>query len=255
MSLVSDRLRGPGTAIAPEEAHQHVSHQFEDLGQQNESYVVGMWTFLVTEVMFFGALFTAYMIYRSLYPEAFHEAHRELSIPLGAFNTVVLLISSLTMALAVHAAQRGRRAVLIAWLVVTMSLAGVFLVVKAVEYYEKYTHHHIPGAHFRWGHVGTEEGASVSAQNETRTDEGFFANTRSKQADRAQLFFSLYFAMTGLHAIHILIGIVVMSVLVGLALVNHPAVRDYMPIEMTGLYWHFVDIVWIFLFPLLYLIG
>lgn len=239
----------------PAEGHQHVSHQFEDLDQQNESYVVGMWTFLVTEVMFFGALFLAYGVYKVMYPAAFNEAHRELSVPLGTFNTVVLLVSSLTMALAVHAAQQAKRWILVTWLVITMSLAGTFLVVKGFEYYDKYTHHHIPGINFQWKGVGREQGASAAVVNDTRDDAGFFSNNASKNADHAQLFFSLYFAMTGLHALHIIIGVGIMSFLVGLAAFNHASVRDYMPIEMVGLYWHFVDIVWIFLFPLLYLVG
>ena len=254
-----------GTSVIPHDGHGHapgVYHQFEDLDQQNESYIVGMWVFLVTEIMFFGALFVSYVLYRNLYPEAFHAAASTLNVVLGAVNTTVLLISSLSMALAVHAAQVGRRWVTIAWIGFTVLCAFIFLGIKAVEYSEKISHHHVPGSNFQWSSGGTgehggfarREGIYVYPENGTRTDEGFFAPTESKQADHAQMFYFLYFCITGLHAIHIIIGIITMTILAALLALDRPIVRDYMPTEMVGLYWHFVDIVWIFLFPMLYLI-
>jgi cytochrome c oxidase subunit 3 len=205
-----------------------VSHQFEDIEQQRESYVVGMWAFLVTEIMFFGVIFLVYTVYRSLNHAAFYEAHTKLDTGLGTLNTFVLLTSSLTMALAVHAAQvRNRRAQLAA-LLTTIGLAAVFLAVKAVEYSAKFAHHLFPGAGF--------------------------AYPNAESADQARLFFSLYFGATGLHAVHVVVGIVVITWMLVRVLRDRRSEADYMPVEMTGLYWHFVDIVWIFLFPLLYLI-
>lgn len=281
---------------------QNLSIQFENLDQQNESYVVGMWTFLVTEIMFFGALFLCYSIYRVLYPDIYLDAHKFLSIPLGTLNTFVLLTSSLAMALAVHAAQVGKRYSLIGWLSITMGLSVVFLGVKAVEYTSKINEGLLPGPTFDYakanrmhdahgaghgsssveeaqGHgsgsarahteqqsVPEEESRGVHAGgNQNRASGGAATasagalpgTARAEQIknNRAQLFFSIYFAMTGLHAVHIIIGILMMSALAGLALIKRPEVDDYMPTEMVGLYWHFVDIVWIFLFPLLYLIS
>lgn len=209
---------------------EHLAHQFENREQQDESYIVGMWTFLVTEVLFFGALFLTYTLFRILYPQVYVDAHHYLKWQLGCANTMVLLTSSLTMALGVYAAQTGKRWTTIAYLFVTILLAAAFLVIKlGWEWYPKWQEGLIPGPNFRY------EGA---------VDPG-----------KAQLFFGLYFAMTGLHGIHVLIGMAIMSVLILLIALNRPSVRYYMPIEMTGLYWHFVDIVWIFLFPLFYLIG
>lgn len=216
-----------------EHAHEeHLAHQFEDRGQQDESYIVGMWSFLVTEVLFFGALFLAYSLFRLLQPEIFQEGHKELSVGVGAFNTWVLLTSSLTMALAVWAAQTGKRWLTIGLMSVTTVLAGAFLVVKLLlEWIPKYQHHLVPGPNFQ------------------------FHSDTLQDTSRMQLFFGLYFAMTGLHAIHVIVGMLIMGVLIGMLVINHPSVRYYMPIELYGLYWHFVDIVWIFLYPLFYLIG
>jgi cytochrome c oxidase subunit 3 len=251
---------------------QHLAHQFEDLDQQNECYLVGMWTFLVTEIMFFGAIFAAYFLYRSMYHEAFVDAHHHLDITWGTVNTFILLFSSLTMALAVHAAQIGKRISMINWLGITVVLAFAFLGVKAIEYTHKWHDHLVPGYRFQYEGAGHElgEGRSVPRPNAAREDHEAInpggPNTpgspgsdrpasKSDLADKAQLFFSFYFAMTGLHAVHIIIGILVIGFVILLALRKHPSVRDYMPVEMVGLYWHFVDIVWIFLFPFLYLIG
>ncbi|HZT42109.1 MAG TPA: cytochrome c oxidase subunit 3 [Chthonomonadaceae bacterium] len=218
----------------PREADEDLGVQYEDMEQQNESYIVGMWTFLVTEIMFFGALFLAYLTYRTLYPSVFMAAHYELDVKLGAINTVVLLTSSFSMAIAVWAAQTKNRAIEIGGLIFTMICACAFLVIKGFEWAAKFEHRLVPGPLYAWpphGYAGP-----VVPGNET------------------QMFFCLYFAMTGLHALHVIIGLLVMIVLLVLILKDSPLVRYYMPVEMTGLYWHFVDVVWIFLFPLYYLI-
>jgi cytochrome c oxidase subunit III len=208
--------------------HPALAHQFDSLGQQTEAATLGMWVFLVTEVLFFGGLFVTYTVYRAFYPAAFAAASHELDILLGGINTAVLITSSLTMALAVHAAQLGQRRLLMIFLVVTMVLGAVFLGIKAVEYYGKFAEHHVPGATFQF---------------------------EREYQRHAQIFFSLYFIMTGLHAIHMIIGIGVLLVMWIWAWRGR-ITSDYAgPIEISGLYWHFVDIVWIFLFPLLYLIG
>ncbi|HUG54604.1 MAG TPA: cytochrome c oxidase subunit 3 family protein, partial [Vicinamibacteria bacterium] len=180
------------------------------------------------EVMFFGGLFLAYAVYRNLYGDAFLEASSHLDWKLGAFNTVVLIGSSLTMALGVHAAALGHRRAIVGWLVATVALGTVFLAVKVVEYKDKFDHHLVPGPAFQW------EGPN---------------------AGPVQIFYSLYFAMTGLHALHMIIGIPIILVVAWLAHKGRYGPEYHTPVEMTGLYWHFVDIIWIFLFPLLYLIG
>jgi cytochrome c oxidase subunit III len=206
-----------------------LAHQFDDLGQQKDAATLGMWVFLVTEVLFFGGLFCTYCIYRLWYPAAFAAGSHEMIIWAGATNTAVLITSSLTMALAVHAAQTGGRRPLMMFLVLTMALGCVFLGIKAFEYYTEFTEHHVPGAGFE------------------------FQPEALKQ--NAQLFFSLYFVMTGLHALHMIIGLGIMSFMFWWAWNGTITKEYYNPIEISGLYWHFVDIVWIFLFPLLYLIG
>ena len=205
-----------------------LAHHFDSLAQQSEATTLGMWVFLVTEVLFFGGLFATYMIYRSWYPDAFAAASHELDVTLGTINTVVLITSSLTMALAVHAAQLGQRKTLLLFLIVTMVLGGAFLGIKSVEYYHKFVEHHVPGPSFQF---------------------------EAEHFRHAQIFFSLYFVMTGLHAVHMIIGIGIMLVMLYWSW-NGTITEEYSsPIEISGLYWHFVDIVWIFLFPLLYLIG
>ena len=221
-------------AIQPGVHHEHpvhpkLQHHFDDMEQQAEASSLGMWVFLVTEIMFFGGLFMAYIVYRAAAPEAFQEASHHLSIGWGAFNTAVLIFSSLTMALAVRATQTGEPArTQVMWLVATMFLGTVFLGVKVIEYADKFTHNLVPGPHFHW------EGEYPAA---------------------AEIFYSLYFAMTGLHAIHMIIGIGIMAVIAVMAWRGTFDSDYYTPVEVSGLYWHFVDIVWIFLFPLLYLIG
>jgi cytochrome c oxidase subunit 3 len=205
-----------------------LAHHFDSLDQQREATTLGMWVFLVTEVLFFGGLFLVYSVNRSLYPDAFAAASHELDVTLGTINTAVLITSSLTMALAVHAAQLNRRSLLLIYLVATMVLGGAFLGIKGVEYYRKFVEHHVPGPGFQF---------------------------EKEYIRHAQLFFSLYFVMTGLHALHMIIGVAIMLWMFWWAWRGTITRAYHSPIEISGLYWHFVDIVWIFLFPLLYLIG
>ena len=217
-------------ADAPEIANPSaLQHHFENAEQQRDASTIGMWSFLLTEIMFFGGLFLAYFAYRQAYPLAFASASLKTDLWLGAANTTVLIGSSLTMALAVHFAAIGKRQLLVLFLILTLILGGVFLGVKAYEYHDKWVHHEIPGPHFEC------EGC-VDAQH-------------------TQLFFSLYFGMTGLHASHMIIGAGILLVLIWQAYKGKFTPDWYTPIENFGLYWHFVDIVWIFLFPLLYLID
>jgi len=230
-----------GHGHPPEQAHQ-----FHDMEQQNECYVVGMWAFLVTEIMFFGALFLAYTTYRTLHPAVFLDAHKHLNVTLGAINTVVLLSSSFFMAMGVHAAQLRNRIGQLFWIALTILCAFAFLGIKTVEYKEKFEHHLFPGASFHYFSVSEHGGAAESATP---------AHEVSKYPQaHAQIFFVLYFVMTGLHGIHVIIGIIVFMILWMMIKLKHPATNYYMWVEMAGLYWHFVDIVWIFLFPLYYLI-
>jgi cytochrome c oxidase subunit 3 len=218
-----------GTTSAVRRArHSALAHHFESLDQQKEAATLGMWVFLVTEVLFFGGLFAGYAIYRTWYPDAFAAASRELDIVLGSINTVVLITSSLTMALAVHAAQTGERRLVLWLLLATMALGATFLGIKGVEYYHKFAEHHVPGPAFSF---------------------------EPEHFSQAQIFFSFYFMMTGLHALHMVIGLGIMLVMLWWTWKGTITVDYANPIEISGLYWHFVDIVWIFLFPLLYLIG
>jgi cytochrome c oxidase subunit 3 len=222
--------------------HTALAHHFDNMEQQREAGTLGMWAFLVTEIMFFGGLFLAYILYRSKYPVEFAEASRGLDALLGGINTVVLICSSLTMALAVYFAQVGKRKLIIIFLVLTTLLGLTFLGVKAVEYKDKFDHHHVPGASFNW------EGAHANAEQP-------HAEAQHVDTGKIQMFYWLYFAMTGVHALHMIIGIGVMLVLIYMAYKGRFSPEYHAPVELSGLYWHFVDIVWIFLFPLLYLIG
>jgi cytochrome c oxidase subunit 3 len=204
-------------------------HHFDDTEQQFESSTLGMWVFLLTEVMFFGGMFGGYTVYRNLYPDAFASSSKFMNLGIGAFNTGVLICSSLTMVLAVRGAQLGSKKTLILFLVLTLFLGCVFLGLKVVEYHEKWVDHHIPGPGFRY-----EE---------------------AQYFHQAQILFFLYFAMTGMHAMHMIVGAGLLTTLIVMASRNRFSAAWYTPVEMIGLYWHFVDIVWIFLFPLLYLIG
>ena len=226
------------TAVDTATPPPQLRHHFADMEQQKNTASLGMWLFLVTEIMFFGGLFCAYLIYRLMHFNAFAAASQTLDIKLGAFNTAVLLVSSVTVVLAVKAAQDGKRNQLLINLVLTIVLGLTFLGVKAIEYKEKFEHHHVPGPTF--------------AFNEPFDDNGKLIPVNPKEAE---LFFSLYFAMTGMHALHMVIGCGLFSVLAILAWKGHYSPQYYTPIENAGLYWHLVDIIWIYLFPLLYLIN
>ena len=214
----------------PMAAHaEGLKHHFDDSAQQLESSTLGMWVFLLTEIMFFGGMFGGYTVYRNLYPEAFASTSQFMNLAIGAINTGVLIFSSFTMVLAVRAAQLGQKKGLITFLGLTLALGCVFLALKYVEYYQKWEDHHIPGPGFRYA------------------DTQYF--------HQAQILFFLYFAMTGMHALHMIVGAGLLTTLIVMATRNRFSAQWYTPVEIIGLYWHFVDIVWIFLFPLLYLIG
>src|SRR5262245_37159020 len=205
-----------------------LAHHFDTMVQQRKAVELGVWLFLAQEVMFFGGLFLAYTFYRSRYHEAFIEASHHLDVRLGTINTVVLISSSLTMALAVRAAQQGKRSMTGSFIVVTMLLGLVFLGIKGVEYHHKFVEHAIPGPDFVY---------------------------HGEHVRGAQIFYLLYFTMTGMHALHMIIGEGIMIALLvwnarGAVSASYPS-----RVEGVGLYWHFVDIVWIFLFPMLYLIS
>ena len=227
--------------------HEHPSflrHHFETVEQQKEATAFGMWLFLLTEIMFFGGLFTAYLIYRNWYYPAFVAGSHQLSIVLGATNTAVLICSSFTMAMAVYSSEMRWRKALVGWLLATIVLGSVFLGIKAVEYHEKWEKHHVPGLNF-------------SAAGFMHEDPNYPEDKPLPRdmAEKTQVYFSLYFAMTGMHALHMVIGVSILIILVIRAWGGAYTQGHMTTIENFGLYWHFVDIVWIFLFPLLYLIS
>ncbi len=277
--------------------HYHppgLQHQFEDMKQQEESVSIGMWMFLVQEIMFFGGLFTAYLVFRSRYPMAFAAGSNHLDAFWGGLNTIVLIVSSLTMALTVYYAQKGDRMKQVVLIILTMFFGTVFLGVKAVEYTDKYNHglvpvaglnkkvkadpnaHHAPAKPcwevdhdnphpyvnpkgvFQWSDCSL---AKLAQDHNYLTDAekaGYFSDGQidiDKFRDRVQIFYWIYFVMTGLHALHMIIGLGLMLWLLWKAWKDTYGPEYYAPVEMAGLYWHFVDIVWIFLFPLLYLLG
>ena len=214
--------------------HQH-AHHFANAHEEFEASKQGMWLFMVTEVLMIGGLFVGYIILRSLYPEVFHQAHAALNVKLGALNTVVLITSSVTMLLGVTSAQRGQRSKSMGYLAMTFLLACAFLVVKYFEYSHKIHDGLLPGGFFNW--------ESVKHHYPTITDE------------KAPLFFSLYFVMTGIHGLHVVIGMGLIAWLMRRTARKEFSPEFYTPIELVGFYWHFVDLVWIYLFPLLYLVG
>ena len=203
-----------------------LAEQFDELPQQQEASTLGMWTFLATEVLFFGGMFLSYITYRATYPNAFALASQHTIVLFGSLNTGILLTSSLTMVLAVHAIEHNNVKGLIRFLLCTIGLAIAFLVVKGIEYHQDLDEQLWPGRHFR---------ADLPVQ--------------------AQIFWFLYWAMTGLHALHVTIGIGVLSGLTWMAKRGRFSAAYYNPVDVGALYWHFVDIVWIFLYPLLYLIN
>ncbi len=211
------------------DAHpSYLRHHFADAQQQRESAKLGMWVFLLTEILFFGGLFCAYAIFRAWNPEMFLNAHKALNVTLGTINTLVLISSSLTIALAIHSLQTDKKRNAIIFLVLTLLFAVTFLVIKYFEYSHKIHLGQLPGKYYTY--------TGIAGNN-------------------PHIFFSIYFGMTGLHALHIIIGIVVIAMMLVKTIRNQFSSEYYTPVEMTGLYWHLVDIIWIYLFPLLYLIG
>jgi cytochrome c oxidase subunit III len=206
------------------------AHQFETVEQQRDAGHLGMWIFLATEILFFGGMFTAYVVYRSLHLSSFILGSHELLVKFGATNTAVLICSSLTMALAIRTAQTaGSKRTIIVWLLLTMALGATFLAIKLrYEWYRDWVEGLIPGV--SWLPGGTH-------------------------TPGVKMFMCFYFFMTGLHALHMVVGLGILTVLVIMTARNRFSAEYYAPLEISGLYWHFVDIVWIFLFPLLYLIG
>lgn len=212
------------TAVSTHALHHH----FADLDQQRESATLGMWVFLVTEILFFGGMFTAYLVYRTAYPAAFVAGSQHMEFWAGTANTLILLTSSLTMVLAVHAAQTGERKTYVVALLFTLLFGLAFLGIKGYEYHHHWVNHDVPGPTFQF------EGPDPR---------------------HAELFFGLYFAMTGFHALHMVIGIGLVGTILYFGWKGRYTPQYHTPVENVGLYWHFVDIVWIFLFPLLYLIS
>ncbi len=213
-----------------------LEEQYANLEQQHETAALGMWAFLATEVLFFGALFTGLGAYTYVYHEAFERASEKLNWAVGGINTVVLLVSSLFMVLAVHAAKVGRQKELVRYLLLTAALGGCFLVFKGYEYYTDYRDNLIPGWRFddaEWAHEGL----------------------RPEQVQHVKLFLLFYWIMTGTHGVHVTIGILAVLVTAWMARRGHFSPAYYSPVDVTGLYWHFVDTVWIFLLPMLYLLG
>jgi cytochrome c oxidase subunit 3 len=290
--------------------HHHapgLQHQFEDMKQQEESVSIGMWLFLAQEIMFFGGLFTAYLVFRSRFPMAFAAGSNHLDAFWGGLNTLVLIVSSLTMALTVYYAQKSNRTMQIVMILLTMLFGTMFLGVKVIEYKDKYDHGLVPVQ--GWNKkvaAGSEEHSAATPfvlPFETRAEAatapagmpavvhlnprgefqidvekdmklpkmaedgnfltrdekvGYYTNgvlDPDKFRDRVRMFFFIYFVMTGLHALHMIIGLGIMAWLLYKAWRSTFSAEYYAPVEMAGLYWHFVDIVWIFLFPLLYLLG
>ena len=210
------------------EHHFFLQHHFEDMGQQHEASTLGMWMFLATEILFFGGLFLAYAVYRTTYEQAWVAGAQLQNLKLGTINTAVLINSSLTMALAVHYAQLGRRLATFYCLVGTLLLGSGFLIIKGIEYHAHFVEGLLPGPYFTW---------------------------HGPMAPKVELFMTFYFSMTGLHALHMIIGAGLLVWFMWRTWRGHFGPEYFSPVEIMGLYWHFVDIVWIFLFPLLYLIG
>jgi cytochrome c oxidase subunit III len=210
------------------QAHNVLAHQFDDLEQQHDAAQLGMWAFLATEILFFGGMFLGYAVYRYRFPDSFAHASNHMDIVLGTINTAILIASSLTVVLAIHAAQHERRRALVGLLALTIVLGLTFLGIKVTEYLHKYHENLVPGLNFAY------------------TDEA---------ARHAAIFFSFYFAMTGMHALHMIIGIAIFGYLIRVARRGGYTRIYHTPVEIAGLYWHFVDIIWIFLFPLFYLLG
>jgi cytochrome c oxidase subunit 3 len=239
MSQAIDSIQG---AVDQGSHDPHVAHHFESAEQQYDSAKLGMWVFLVTEILFFSGLFCVYAVYRSLHPEVFLYAHQWLDKGLGALNTVVLIVSSFTMAWAVRNAQLGQKKALILNLTFTLLCAATFMGIKAKEYSQKFEH-------------GTTWGESFNPHEDAFGETHDGGEIRKEDMPRnTQMFFSIYFALTGLHGIHVLVGMGLIIWLLVRAAKGTFGPRYFTPVDTVGLYWHLVDLIWIFLFPLLYLI-
>lgn len=254
--------------------HPALAHHFVSLEQQHEANILGMWVFLVTEVLFFGGMFTAYTVYRFKFNTMFQEASNQLDITLGCINTVVLILSSLTMAMAVRCAQQGKAKQILGYLAATAVLGFAFLGVKYFEWKHDFAVHLIPRSDFCWDYAKEqrteadhhEKGKPFVTkvfgkffghheEHAPPTTERILADKKNPESQQARMFFVLYFAMTGVHAIHMLVGFGLIAAVAFWASKGTYGPEYYTPVEVLGLYWHFVDIVWIFLFPLLYLLG
>src|SRR4051794_30435913 len=256
------------TAHAAEAATAHghdpnLAHHFEDLGQQRSSATLGMWAFLGTEVMFFGGLIASYIIYRFTTPDVWAAASRELNVKIATVNTVVLLTSSLSMALAVHAGETGDRGKQVRFLLLTAGLGVLFMAFKMYEYREEYEKHLVPGPHFSVAHLHLPDEPEVAVGPGVPGDRAATLHTASVLTipanefvrRRAQVFFVFYFFMTGLHLFHMVVGLGLVAWVTRLARLGRFSPSYHTPLEMVGLYWHFIDIVWVFLYPLLYLVA
>ena len=265
-------VTGAEPAGGAAERDPHLAHHFESAVQQREAVKLGMWLFLATEILLFGGLFCAYAVYRANHPEIFLYAHRFLDKTLGAVNTAVLICSSFTMALAVRAAQLGRRRSLAGLLAATILLAFVFLGIKGVEYEHKWKEGLLWGRRYHAGEAaapavpapavppaaaGTEDRSAIPPAAEG--PEGLAKPGPARGIPEAaprnvQIFFGVYFLMTGLHGLHVLAGIALLSWMLRRAWRGDFGPSYYAPVDLSGLYWHLVDLIWIYLFPLLYLI-
>lgn len=228
--MSSHTLPAPGDTHGHDDHGHHdpnLQHHFVEMAQQFDTAKLGMWLFLATEILMFGGLFVGFGLQQAKFPEAFKAAHHHLDRSMGALNTVVLLISSFTMVLAVWAAQTGKRKVLITNLALTLVCAGTFLVVKFFEYSHKIHEGLLPGKFFHYAHGQPNE----------------------------YIFFSFYFMMTGLHGSHVILGMGAITWLLIRAIKGDFGPGYYTPVDLVGLFWHLVDLIWIYLFPLLYLIG
>jgi cytochrome c oxidase subunit 3 len=238
---------------AVEGHHEHPPyqrHHFESVAQQFDATNFAMWLFLLTEVMFFGGLFMSYLIMRNWYYPAFVEGSHQLNAGWGTANTAVLILSSFTMAMGVWSAEKGRKDLLVLFLSITFFLGLVFLGIKTIEYHEKWEKHHIPGLHY-----SEQSFLNPASDPEVHKDYPGDKPLLPDMAAKTEIYFFLYFAMTGMHALHMIIGISILGYMILRARAGAYTTGHITFVENFGLYWHFVDIIWIFLFPLLYLIS
>ncbi len=228
--------------------HPHLQHHFVSMDQQFTTAKLGMWLFLITEILLFSGMFTAYAVFRYWYPDAFHVGHHFLDVHWGAINTVVLLTSSWTVVMAISSIQRGNQKNLVRFLIATILLAGVFMGIKYIEYSHKIHEGLLPGQFFSYSATELKEiiRETLNTTDQARID---------LVARMVPIFFSIYFVMTGIHGLHVLAGMIVIGWLAYKARQGTFDPGYYNPVEITGLYWHLVDIIWIFLFPLLYLVS